>query len=120
MSFAYTALAVVTSLIVAASGMMKVRLDPKVTKIIHDVVGVPLRFFPFLAASEFAGAIGLLGGIFWVPLGVAASAALVLYFVGALLAHVRVGDWKGLSPQRSCSSSPACACCSESEEHRGT
>jgi hypothetical protein len=98
MSFAYTALAVVTSLIVAASGTMKLRHDPKVTKIIHDVVGMPLRFFPFLAACEFAGAIGLLGGIFWRPLGLAASAALVLYFVGALLAHVRVGDWKGLSP----------------------
>ena len=85
-------------MIVTASGTMKVRHDPKVTTIIHDVVGVPLKFFPFLAACEFAGAIGLLGGIFWVPLGIAASAGLVLYFVGALLAHVRVGDLKGLGP----------------------
>ncbi len=98
MSFAYAGLAAVTALIVAASGTMKLRHDPKVTTVIHDVVGVPLRFFPILAACEFAGAAGLLGGIFWVPLGVAASIGLVTYFIGAVLAHVRVGDFKGLGP----------------------
>lgn len=98
MSFLYTALAIVTALIVAASGTMKVRHDPKVTMIIHDVVGVPLRFFPFLAACEFAGAAGLVIGIGWAPLGVAASTGLVVYFVVAVLSHVRVGDFKGLGP----------------------
>jgi hypothetical protein len=98
MSFAYPALAVLTSLIVTASGTMKVRHDQKVTQIIHDVVGVPLRFFPLLAACEFAGAAGLLTGIFWAPLGVAASIGLIVYFVAALLSHVRVGDFKGLGP----------------------
>ena len=98
MPFAYSGLAVVTALIVSASGMMKVRRDPKVMKIIHEVVGVPVKFFPFLAACEFAGAVGLLGGIGWAPLGLAASVGLMLYFVGALVGHVRVGDFKGLGP----------------------
>jgi len=94
----YAVLAVVTSLMVALSGMLKVRRDPRTTRIIHEVVGVPLRFFPFLAACEFAGAIGLLVGILWPPVGLAASTGLVLYFLGALIAHVRVGDFKGLGP----------------------
>ena len=98
MSIAYSVLAVGTSLMVAVSGMMKVRHDPRTTKIIHEDVGVPLRLLPFLAACEFAGAIGLLVGIAWPALGLAAASGLVLYFVGALIGHVRVGDFKGLGP----------------------
>ena len=98
MSYPYTGLAVVTALVVAASGMMKVRRDPKVMKIIHEVVGVPVEFFPLLAACEFGGAVGLVGGVLWAPLGLAASVGLVLYFVGALIGHLRVGDFKGLGP----------------------
>jgi hypothetical protein len=47
---------------------------------------------------EFAGAIGLLVGIAWPALGLAAASGLVLYFVGAVIGHVRVGDFKGLGP----------------------
>ena len=98
MAMVYAVLAVVVALMVAASGMMKVRGDPRSTKIIHEVVGVPLKFFPVLAGCELAGGLGLLAGIFWPPLGVAASVGLVLYFVGAVIGHVRVGDVKGLGP----------------------
>ena len=98
MSSAYSILAVVMSLMVTFSGLMKIRHDPRTTKIIHEVVGVPLKLFPFLAACEFAGALGLLIGIAWPGLGLAASAGLVLYFVGAVVGHVRVGDLKGIGP----------------------
>ena len=98
MSVVYAVLAIVVSLMVAASGMMKIRRDPRSTKVIHEVVGVPLKFFPVLAACEFAGGVGLLAGIVWRPLGVAASAGLVLYFVGATIGHMRVGDVKGIGP----------------------
>jgi DoxX-like protein len=98
MSIPYSVLAVGTSLMVTFSGMMKVRHDPRTTRIIHEVVGVPLKFFPFLASCEFAGAIGLLVGIAWPALGLAAASGLVLYFVGAVIGHVRVGDFKGLGP----------------------
>jgi DoxX-like family len=75
-------------------------------KVIHEVVGVPLKFFPFLAACEFVGAAGLLIGIVWRPLGLAASVGLVLYFVGAMIGHVRVGDFRDLAQPPSCSSLP--------------
>lgn len=43
-------------------------------------------------------ALGLLLGIAWPVLGLAASAGLTLYFIGAVVGHVRVGDFKGLGP----------------------
>jgi hypothetical protein len=43
-----------------------------------------------LALVEILGALGLLVGIWVVPIGVAAAAGLTLYFLGAVAAHVRV------------------------------
>ena len=83
---------------VAYSGVAKLRQDPYVVKVIHEVVGVPLRWFPLLAACEFAGAVGLLAGLVWPQIGVTAGVGLVVYFVGAVLSHVRVGDYKGIGP----------------------
>ena len=65
---------------------------------LHEVVGVPLKFLPFLAACEIAGGSGLLLGIVWPTLGLAASAGLILYFIGAVVGHIRVGDLKGSGP----------------------
>jgi hypothetical protein len=67
-------------------------------QVIHEVVGVPLKYFPLLAACEFAGASGVVLGIWWSLLGVAAGIALVMYFVGASVSHLRVGDVKGIGP----------------------
>ena len=47
-------------------------------------------------AVLIAGGIGLLVGIFRPRVGVAAAAGLVLYFSGAFIAHIAVGDWPGL------------------------
>jgi len=81
---------------VAFSGVGKIRRDPHQVRVIHETVGVPLKFFPLLAACEFAGALGLLTGIGWPPLGVAGGIGLVLYFVGAVVSHLRIGDFKGI------------------------
>lgn len=63
---------------------------------IHETVGVPVKYFPLLAACEFAGALGLVAGIWWPPLGLSAGIGLVLYFVGAIVSHLRVGDVRGI------------------------
>jgi hypothetical protein len=53
-------------------------------------VEVPESWLPGLALLKAAGAAGLLAGLLGVrPLGVAAAAGLVLFFVGALAAHIR-------------------------------
>ena len=57
-----------------------------------DVKRIPRSWVPVLGALLAAGTIGLLAG-FAVPLlGVLAAAGLVLYFTGALIAHLRVGS----------------------------
>ncbi|MFI7428494.1 DoxX family protein [Micromonospora sp. NPDC049836] len=57
-----------------------------------DMKRVPRSWVPVLGTLLAAGALGLLAG-FAVPLlGTLAAAGLVLYFVGALLAHLRVGS----------------------------
>ena len=55
---------------------------------------LPLWWMPLLGSLLAAGAIGLLVG-FAVPwIGTLAAAGLVLYFAGALIAHLRVGSRK--------------------------
>ena len=90
-SFVFAAMAVF-------SGVGKLRHDPRIVQVIQDTVGVPLKYFPLLAACEFAGALGLVLGVWWPPVGVAAGIGLTLYFVAAVAAHLRVGDIKGVGP----------------------
>ena len=98
MHTAYLLITPLFAIMVAFSGLGKIRDDPRIVKVIHETVGVPLRYLPLLAACEFAGALGLVLGIWWPPLGIAAGIGLVLYFVGAVVSHLRVGDFKGIGP----------------------
>ena len=96
MHAAYLAITLVFAFIVTYSGIGKIRKHPLQVKTIHETVGVPLNYFPMLAACEFAGAFGLVVGIWVTSIGVAAAIGLVLYFVGAVVSHLRVGDVKGI------------------------
>jgi hypothetical protein len=93
---AYVVFAIAMALMMFMSASMKITLNPGAVQVIHDVVGVPLVYFPFLAGCEVAGGLGLLVGILRPRIGVAAGIGLVLYFVGAIVGHIRVGDWAGL------------------------
>jgi uncharacterized membrane protein YphA (DoxX/SURF4 family) len=98
MVIAYLATTIVLASIVLFSGIGKLRHDPRIVKVIHEVVGVPMKYLPLLAACEFAGVVGLVLGIWWPPLGAAAALGLVVYFVGAVVSHLRVGDAQGVGP----------------------
>jgi DoxX-like family len=95
---AYLFITILFAAMVAFSAVAKVRRDPKVVHVIHEVVGVPLKRFPLLAAFEFAGALGLVLGIWWPWAGLAAGVGLVIYFVGAVVSHLCVHDIKGIGP----------------------
>ncbi len=86
---------IVLSLFIAVaasfSAMGKLRKDPKVVAIM-DHVGVTPKQLPVLAYLEILGALGLLIGLKVHPLGVFSAAALALYFLGAVIAHVRKSD----------------------------
>jgi hypothetical protein len=53
-------------------------------------VNVPPSWLPVLAALKAAGAVGLVLGLLGVRvIGIAAAAGLVLFFIGAMTAHIR-------------------------------
>jgi DoxX-like family len=53
-------------------------------------VHVPRSWLPMLGVLKLAGAIGLLVGVVGLPvIGIAAATGLVLYFIGAVIAHLR-------------------------------
>jgi hypothetical protein len=98
MGIAYLVITILLAAMVTFSGIGKIRRDPRIVQVIHQVVGVPMEYFPLLAACEFAGALGVVLGIWWPLLGVAGGIGLVIYFVGASVSHLRVGDVKGIGP----------------------
>jgi uncharacterized membrane protein YphA (DoxX/SURF4 family) len=98
MDTAYLTITILFAALVAFSGLGKIRRDPRMVRVIHGIVGVPMEYFPLLAACEFAGGLGLVLGIWRPRLGVAAGIGLVVYFVGAIVSHLRVGDVKGIGP----------------------
>ncbi len=53
-------------------------------------VGVPRSWLPALGAVKLAGAAGLIVGLLGLPgLGTAAAIGLVLFFIGAIVTHLR-------------------------------
>jgi uncharacterized membrane protein YphA (DoxX/SURF4 family) len=90
----FLATAIVSSLLAAVlllSGRGKLVKDPQQLKTMSRV-GFPEDRLWLLAAAETAGAVGVVAGLFWWPIGVAAAAGVILYFLGAVGAHLRVRD----------------------------
>ncbi len=55
-----------------------------------EEVGVARSWLPALGILKGAGALGMLLGLFGIPIiGIAAAAGLVAFFIGAVTAHVR-------------------------------
>jgi uncharacterized membrane protein YphA (DoxX/SURF4 family) len=94
MFIAYVVVAVVLSLVLLVTARGKLVKDEKITKGMAQA-GVPEAWLPRLATLEIAGALGLLVGIFFRPLGIAAAIGVVLYFIGAVITHIRAKDAKG-------------------------
>ncbi|NNH69977.1 DoxX family protein [Nocardia uniformis] len=94
MFIAYIVLAILLSVILVISGRAKLIKDEEITSTMVRL-GVPLNWFPILAGLEFAGAVGLLAGIAYRPLGIAAGIGVVLYFLGAVISHLRAADIQG-------------------------
>ena len=68
------------------SAISKLKKVPDVMTAMASV-GVKPNQIPVLAFLEIAGGLGVILGIWNKQLGVVSSAALVLYFIGALFAH---------------------------------
>ncbi|MFE3226189.1 DoxX family protein [Nocardia sp. NPDC059228] len=95
MFITYAVIAVLLAAMVLASAATKLARTKDMVEGLHGHLGVPLSWFPFLSACEIAGAAGLIGGLWYKPIGIAAAVGLVLYFIGAVGAHLRKNDVKG-------------------------
>ena len=94
-----TAYVVVTLLAIAANAFSGVAAMVHFGPILPGMAraGVPESWLTVLGTLKTAGAVGLLLGLFGVPLiGTAAAIGLVLFFVGAIATHLRARDY---SPQ---------------------
>jgi tetrahydromethanopterin S-methyltransferase subunit C len=82
---AVTVLAAAANLFAAGADFVRY---PKIA-INMDRAGVPRSWMISLGILKAAGALGLLIGIFVPPIGIAAAVGLVLFFVGAIITHLR-------------------------------
>jgi hypothetical protein len=97
----FIASAVVSALLALAtafSGYGKLTGNPQVVEPLTTKLGVPARLVPVLGTLLLAGAVGTAAGIWWAPIGIAATGCFVLYFLGAVITHARAKDWPGLGP----------------------
>jgi hypothetical protein len=99
-SVMFVSLAVVT---VFMSALLLVSAGAKSLRTRHiteqmSTLGVPQGMMAFLIGGQIAGAAGVIAGLWWGPVGIAAAIGLTLYFAGAVAFHLRVGDRKGASP----------------------
>jgi hypothetical protein len=90
----FAATAVVSTLLAAAltyAAVRKLSHRPEVVQS-YTRVGVPENRLDHLAAILLAGAAGLLVGLAWAPIGIAAAIGLTAYFLLAVAAHIRADD----------------------------
>jgi DoxX-like family len=90
MFLACVVVTVLLALVAFGSALGKLQGVGRVRELIEHVGMIGwLRPLGYL---ELAAAIGLIVGLFWAPIGIAAAGGLILYYLGAIIAHVRVHD----------------------------
>ncbi len=92
MFIGYVVLAALLALAMTGSAVATFTRNPAVVGSMTKV-GVPDGWLPWLGTAKAAGALGLLAGLVVPALGVAAAVGLVLYFIGAVVSHLRVKDY---------------------------
>ncbi|MEU1052088.1 DoxX family protein [Streptomyces sp. NPDC005876] len=97
MFIAHVVVAVLMSVVLLASAGAKFT-RPKRLVDQMSTLGLPYGMLPFLGLVQIAGAGGLVAGLRWGALGIAAAVGLTLYFTGAVASHLRVGDRAGSLP----------------------
>jgi DoxX-like family len=87
-------MAVVSGLLAALLAFSAVRKLSHAPDVVESYAraGVREEWLNPLAIVLLAGATGLVAGLFWEPLGLAAAGALVAYFLVACSFHLRNGD----------------------------
>ncbi|MFE9578584.1 DoxX family protein [Nocardia sp. NPDC006044] len=91
MHIAALILSVLLALAMLQSGVMKF-VRPAWIRQFAEAVHLSTSQLAALGSLQIAATVGLIGGIWFPPFAIAAAIGLVLYFTGAILAHIRTGD----------------------------
>jgi hypothetical protein len=89
-----TAAVIVTGLLTLLftfSGLIKL-VGVQRSLAIRDHLGVKPMQWRLIGLLELAGVAGVLAGLAWAPIGIAAAAGLALLMLGAISFHVRAAD----------------------------
>ncbi|MFE9633034.1 DoxX family protein [Streptomyces sp. NPDC006463] len=93
MFIAYAVVGGLLALALTASATFTLQRNDQIVASMRKVQ-VPDSWLPRLATLKAAGAIGLVAGLWITPLGIAAAIGATLYFVGAVIAHLRAKDYE--------------------------
>ncbi|WP_326600253.1 DoxX family protein [Streptomyces sp. NBC_01803] len=91
MSAAITVLSVILAFSFAGAGSMKLVKHPTAVEQAKHM-NAPMRMWQAIGLLEVSAAVGVVAGLWWEWLGIAATTGLVLLLTGALLGHRRVAD----------------------------
>lgn len=94
MSLLAVILIALAALVLLLAGVQKVALRHTVTEPMRRI-GVTDRSTRLIGVLELAGVSGLVAGIWFAPLGVAAGIGLAVLLLGAVVFHARAGDYRG-------------------------
>ncbi|MFD9339384.1 DoxX family protein [Streptomyces sp. NPDC060028] len=107
MFIAYAVVAGLLALTLAASATLTLQRNEAIVASMRKV-DVPDSWLPRLATLKAAGAVGLVTGLWLAPLGTAAAVGVTLYFIGAIVAHLRAKNFD-LAPAAALAATAAAA-----------
>ncbi|MEU8836778.1 DoxX family protein [Streptomyces sp900116325] len=86
-------LSVLLALVTLAAGAPKTVLKGDVSAGLQSHMGLSAGLVRFIGFAEISATVGLIVGLFWQPLGIAAAIGMALMMTGAVGYHIQVGDY---------------------------
>ncbi|MEU9168688.1 DoxX family protein [Streptomyces sp. NPDC048420] len=86
-------LSVLLAVVGLAAGLPKALLKGSIPAQLQSPGGLSAPLVRFIGLAELAAAAGLLAGLFWQPIGVAAALGFAVVLVGAIRFHATSGDY---------------------------
>ncbi|MFE4922837.1 DoxX family protein [Streptomyces sp. NPDC056661] len=86
-------LSVLLALVTLVAGAPKTVLKGDVSAGLQSHMGLSAGLVRFIGLAEVSATVGLIVGLFWQPLGIAAAIGMALMMIGAVGYHIKVGDY---------------------------
>lgn len=87
----FTVLSILLAITCLVPAGAKLSAHPKMQESARHF-GIPWSRYRLIGAAELAAAAGVVAGLWWHPIGVAAAAGMAALLIGALISHRRARD----------------------------